>query len=589
MMKERRDVCNGLENEKSPYLQKHARDPIDWHPWGGEVFRKAEKEDRIVFLSIGYRSCHWCNVMHEESFSDPLVGRLLNEKLFSVKVDREERPDVDVHYMAACRRLTGGGGWPLSVFLTPGGKPFYAATYLPPRGRSGRAGLCELVTALADSWKERRSAVESLASDLAELLIREGSPSPGPVDKDLVGAARRLLAEAFDRDGGGFGGAPKFPMPHFLLFLLSRPSLDRESQEAVTMTLEAMARGAIRDQVGGGYHRYATDRAWEIPHFEKMLYDQAGMALAFLEAGRLLRRDDFVEEAAAVIDYVLADLASPEGAYYAAEDADSDGIEGAFYLWTDEELEALFGPERAAFDAHFRLVPAGKGEAGRALARVREGSPPGREAFRRRLQRARSTRCRPFRDEKVLTDWNGYFLAVLARSGAALKRGAYRKAAERGGRFLLETMRLPSGILGHAWRGGDLLRKGFLDDQAFAVLALIELYESSGNRMWLEEALALAEATQKVFGDASGAYRLAPRNDEGLLPPRLEGADGPYSSGNGVMALALARLGRLLRRPDLEARALKAVEAFGGVISARPLEHVTLLAARSLLEGGDCR
>ncbi|MBL3593894.1 MAG: thioredoxin domain-containing protein [Synergistaceae bacterium] len=580
-MRKEKTVANGLKDEKSPYLRKHAFDPIDWQPWGESLFRRARAEDRLIFLSVGYRSCHWCNVMHDESFSDPEVGRLVNEAVLAVKVDREERPDIDGHYMAACRHLTGGGGWPLSVVLTPEGKPVYAATYLPPRSRSGRVGLTELLSALADGWCERRQTLLSLAEDLHEAIAREGEPRPAPVPVKRIDEARQSLLAAFDGQEGGFFGAPKFPLPHLLLFLMNGADEKGQVRETVERTLEAMVRGALRDQLGGGYHRYATDRAWTVPHFEKMLYDQAGLAQAFLEAGRLWNRPDFLDETLGIIDYVLTDLASPEGVFFSSEDADSGGREGGFYLWTEEELADALGGDAEVFKASFGLV-AQEGPGFALTRRDGFGGPAG--AVRERLLAIRRKRPRPFRDEKVLADWNGHFLSALARAGAL--SASHLRVAGRGMAFLLDRMGLSSGILAHSWIDGELQPRGFLDDQAFVLQALVDLHEAGLAGPWCGEALALLDRTEQLFGHPSGAYRFAPEEATGLLPPRVEGADEAYSSGNGVMALVLARLGRLLDRRDLADRSLAVIEAFGDSVADQPWRHATLLTARTLLEEG---
>ncbi|MBM3297806.1 MAG: thioredoxin domain-containing protein, partial [Candidatus Aminicenantes bacterium] len=482
---------NRLAKEKNPYLLQHARNPVDWYPWGEEAFAAARRDDKPVFLSIGYATCHWCHVMERESFEDEEVARLLNEAFICVKVDREERPDLDHYYMSVCQLLTGSGGWPLTVLLAPDKSPFFAATYIPRENRAGRLGMKALIPRLREAWRSDPETVAAAAERIRQAMVRQTSPpdETPPAGTDLGEEAFRELEASFDGARGGFGPAPKFPVPHQLTFLLryARRTGRAEAESMAVRTLEAMSRGGLFDHLGGGFHRYSVDREWLVPHFEKMLSDQALQALAYAEGGLATNRPEFKETAERVLEYMLRDLVMPGGGFASAEDADSEGEEGKFYLWTEEEVRRILDPGEAEEAlAHFRVSPGGNfSEAGRAPdgKNILHLAPSGWEAVsgspggggsadrlagaRAKLLAARSRRLRPLRDDKVLADWNGLAVAALSVCGRELDRPDFLREAERTADFLGEKMRRPDGGLFHRYRNGEAAIPAFLDDYAF--------------------------------------------------------------------------------------------------------------------------
>jgi uncharacterized protein YyaL (SSP411 family) len=485
-------VPNRLAVEKSPYLLQHAGNPVDWEPWGEEAFERARHEDRPVFLSIGYSTCHWCHVMERESFEDPDTARLLNEAFVCVKVDREERPDVDAVYMTVCQMLTGHGGWPLTIVMTPDREPFFAATYIPRKSVAGRIGLVDLVPRIRALWDERRGDILRSAAGIREALARATElPEGAETGVAAMESAFRALRARFDPLQGGFGGAPKFPSPHNLLFLLRYADRTGEAaaREMVDLTLRRMRAGGIFDQLGHGFHRYSTDARWLLPHFEKMLYDQALLALACGEAAAALGSAEHARTAREVLGYVLRDLRDPAGGFHSAEDADSEGEEGRFYVWTEAELaealddeadrllaKAWFGVERAgnfADEATGRRTGANvlhlTGTPAETAVRAGldpEGAGARIEAIRERLLAARESRERPARDDKVLTDWNGMAIAALARCGAVLGEPEFVQAGREAAEFVLGHLRSPDGSLQHRWRDGEAAIPGFAEDYA---------------------------------------------------------------------------------------------------------------------------
>jgi uncharacterized protein YyaL (SSP411 family) len=516
---------NRLFLETSPYLLQHAHNPVDWHPWGDEAFEKARRLRRPVFVSIGYSTCHWCHVMEEESFEDEEIARFLNENYVAVKVDREERPDVDAIYMRAVQGFSGRGGWPLNVWLTPDRKPFFGGTYFPPRdGRYGPGtGFLEVLKALSDAWTSQASDVEEICEKAAAFIRQSLSPEGGgdlPGAEALAGAARLCQAH-YDHEHGGAAGAPKFPSQLPVRFLLRyhRRTGDRSYLSMAVRTLEAMAAGGLFDQAGGGFHRYSTDRVWLVPHFEKMLYDNALLAAAYLEGYQATGRKDFARVVRETLRFVERDMTSPEGAFYSATDADSPGEggrreEGAFFTWTPAEIEAALGPERArVVSRYFGVAPGGNFE-GRSILHVsaapeelaRELGIPEAELeavvaeAKELLYRARSARPAPIRDEKVLTAWNGLAISAHARAGLVLGDPRYVERARRAARFLLGNS-LRDGRLYRTWKDGEARHPGLLDDHAFLVAGLLDLYEASADLTWLEEAVALDAVVEERFED----------------------------------------------------------------------------------------
>jgi uncharacterized protein YyaL (SSP411 family) len=587
-------VANRLIREKSPYLRQHADNPVDWYPWGEEAFAAAAALAKPIFLSIGYSSCHWCHVMEKESFADDEVARLLNDSFISIKVDREERPDVDTHFMAVCQMLSGGGGWPLSVFLTPGRQPLLAGTYFPKESRFGLVGFKDLVLRIAGAWTARRRDLVNSAEQIATALRRTGDlPSGGPLSAETLDRAFAELREEFDDEHGGFGRAPKFPQPHRLTFLL-RYAVRAENPAAVEMverTLVVMRRGGIFDQLGFGFHRYATDSAWRVPHFEKMLYDQALLIMAYAEAYQLTRRTEFRRAVEEVAEYVGRDLTSEDGGFFTAEDADSEGEEGRFYLWDAEEVRSSLTPAESdlAFRA-FGIRP--EGNSGRTegpfagkniltLARppavlapelrISERELTVRlDAVRARLLEVRGSRPRPLKDTKILADWNGLMIAALAKAAGALGKAKYARAARRAVEFILQKMN-PGGRLCHRYAENEPAVPAFLDDYAFLIWGLIELYEAEFEVEHLAWALRLNEhLTDQFWDEAEGGYFLTSRDSLDLPFRRKESYDGAVPSGNSVMFGNLLRLGRLTGRPELEKRAGEIGAAFAGRMDRLP-------------------
>ena len=579
---------NRLAKEKSPYLLQHAGNPVEWYPWGEEAFERARAEDRPIFLSIGYATCHWCHVMEHESFEDPIVAALMNEAFVNVKVDREERPDVDQVYMTVCQILTGSGGWPLTIIMTPDKVPFFAGTYLPRETRFGRMGMVDLVPRVQQLWSSDRERALTSAGQIRDRLAAVAAPrGGGEVDQRLPNRAFAELEHRYDPVHGGFGTAPKFPAPHNLIFLArhSRLAGRPRALEMVERTLGAMRRGGIFDQVGFGFHRYSTDARWLLPHFEKMLYDQATMVLASVEAflaggGPLHRRT-----AAEVAAYVLRDMTSPDGAFYSAEDADSEGEEGLFYVWTDDELIEVLGPDDGAFAAtiwnalpegNFADEASGRHSGANILHRSADdpdaaaglGMDP--EAFAERLEAVRSTlfehretRVHPLKDDKVLADWNGLMAAALARAGRVFDEPAWVAAARRSVDFVEKSMRDGTGRLLHRFRDGELAVPAFLDDHAFLAWARLELYEATLDPVHLEAALALQEATDALFwDDAHGGYFFTADDGEQLLVRQKEVYDGAIPSGNSVAAMNLVRMARITGRTAFADRAARVFAAF---------------------------
>jgi uncharacterized protein YyaL (SSP411 family) len=583
---------NRLINEKSPYLQQHAHNPVDWYPWGSEAFQEAKRRDVPVFLSIGYSTCHWCHVMERESFEDEATAEALNNAFVCVKVDREERPDLDTVYMSACQMLTGRGGWPLTVVMTPEKEPFWAGTYLPRNMRYGMLGLQELISRVGRLWRTDRFRLVSEAAAVVEAL----SQIPAVADRATLGEAilceaYRRLSAAYDEENAGFGGAPKFPSPHNHMFLLRYHIRTRDANalKMVEATLNAMIRGGIHDHVGGGFHRYSTDAQWLVPHFEKMLYDQAMLLLTYVEAYQATKELAYADAAHDIAGYVLNSLRSPEGAFYSAEDADSEGEEGKYYTWTLEELVKELDEEEASI----AVKTYGVTELGNVLdrpganvlhladltARRDPGEARRQEKLARinaKLLRARNRRVKPFLDDKVLTDWNGLMIAALSKAGAALGEGSYVEAAENAAKFILK--RLYNGELLHRYRLGESAIPAFLDDYAYMMWGLIELYEATFDADYLVAARRLAhESIRHLWDKDLGGFRIS-RPLESQLPPVREAYDGAKPSGNSVMAMNLLRLGRAVDH-TLEVKAEQLFKAFAPLVGANPSSYTYLLCA----------
>ncbi|HSD28835.1 MAG TPA: DUF255 domain-containing protein [Vicinamibacteria bacterium] len=595
---------NRLARESSPYLLLHARNPVDWYPWGEEAFTRARTEDRPIFLSVGYSTCYWCHVMERECFSDPEIAHALNEGFVSIKVDREERPDLDEIYMSATQLMTRSGGWPNSVFLTHELKPFFAGTYFPPRDAMGRPGFPRVLAALREAWALRRPEILSQAEAVGEAMreqLAAGASTAGAPEAGLGDALVAALARRFDRRFGGFGHAPKFPSPSNLAFLLGRAKGgDGQAREMLVVTLDRMARGGLNDQLAGGFHRYSTDEAWLVPHFEKMLYDNAALAPLYAEAAPLAPGLGFERVARTTLDFLLGELRADEGGLLSAIDAETDGHEGAYYTWTKAELDAhlaeadpglfaaVYGTDGGPNFEGDRYVlslplPLAEAAAQRGLTpeALLERLAPGRAA----LLRARAARPRPLVDDKVLTDWNGLAISGLARTGAALGEPSYVDAAVRAARFALghRGTGASPGLL-HVHRGSVSRLAAFLDDYAFLIEGLLALEAATGDEAWLHEAVRLqAEQDARLLDEDGGGYFSA-AEDPRLLFRSKPGYDGAMSSGNGVAARNLLALLRRTGDERYRDEASEVLSAFGGAMNAAPLAHVTLVHAFEGLE-----
>lgn len=593
---------NRLIKEKSPYLLQHAYNPVDWYPWCEEAFEKARREDKPIFLSIGYSTCHWCHVMEKESFEDPEVARLLNETFVCIKVDREERPDLDAVYMEVCQLMTGSGGWPLTIIMTPDKKPFFAATYIPKKSRFGMMGLLELIPKIRDAWANRRAELLEASESILGAL-KGGVGGPAKVDgKKLLEQAYVRLYEEFDETHGGFGIQPKFPMAHRLSFLLRHYKRrgDRGALYMVEKTLQRIRYGGIFDQVGWGVHRYSTDQRWMVPHFEKMLYDQAALSIAYLEAHQATGKSFYAECAREIFEFTLRELYSPDGGFYTALDADSEGVEGKYYLWGWDELEAaLTQEELTALREYYNVSKEGNlgegvnilhAEVGLEDFAAEKGLDPDRlkavlEGARRKLFELRARRVRPGRDEKVLADNNGYMIAALAK-GAPILGTKFLGAAEDAARFVLSKMASPDGGLYHVHAGGEAYIQGLLNDYAYMVWGLIELYQATFKTEYLRHALRLNEYMLKHFwDDANGGFYLTSDTSEQLPVRPKEVYDGAIPSGNSVGFANLVRLSRMTGRVELEEKAGRLLEAVGAQLERSPEGFTHLLCGLDLALG----
>ncbi len=540
-------MSNRLSTERSPYLLQHAENPVDWRPWGPEVFEEAKRTDKPVLLSIGYSTCHWCHVMAHESFEDETVAQAVNAAFLPVKVDREERPDVDAVYMAACLAMNGSGGWPLTVLLTPDQKPFWAGTYLP------KDQLLHLLRKAARLWREDRAGVLVTGDTLTAHLQQEGQARPGTPSRELVRQAVSQFAQSYDERWGGFGAAPKFPTPHNLIFLLRYAQLAKEehAREMALHTLNNMYRGGLFDHVGGGFSRYSTDQHWLVPHFEKMLYDNALLTLAYTEAFQHTRCPIYGKITRRTLDYVLRELSGPQGGFYCGQDADSDGVEGKYYALTPDELaQALGGVDGLRFCQWYGITPEGNFE-GKSIPNLLGQSqfdqdPEDMAALREQVYAYRLSRTALHRDDKVLTAWNGLAMAALARAGLVLDEPWYLDAARQTAEFLAEKLTTSDGRLLARWRDGDAAHPGKLDDYAFLAYGLLELYSATFDASYLTRAVGLADCLLKLFfdGERGGFYPYA-SDGEQLLTRTKEAYDGAMPSGNSIAALVLFRLSRL--------------------------------------------
>ncbi|KRE32257.1 thioredoxin domain-containing protein [Paenibacillus sp. Soil724D2] len=596
---------NLLINEKSPYLLQHAYNPINWHSWNSEAFEIAKLENKPIFLSVGYSCCHWCHVMAHESFEDQIVADMLNKDFISIKVDREERPDVDHIYMAVCQAMTGQGGWPLTVFLTPEKKPFFAGTYFPRSRKYNRAGMVEIVAQIADKWKEDPDRIREVGDQVIQettsrlLEHRTG----GEVTEETLHEAFRLYDKMFDPEHGGFGSSPKFPTSHNLSFLLRyyQKTGNARALEIVEKTLDSMHRGGMYDHIGFGFSRYSVDEKWLVPHFEKMLYDNALLIMTYIEAYQVTGKEKYAEVAEQIITYVLRDMTDEGGAFYSAEDADSEGEEGKFYVWTPDEVEDVLGieegdlyselydiTESGNFEGH--NIPNLIGTTMESFAR-RKQIPLDElkqriEAARVKLFVHREQRIHPGKDDKILTAWNGLMIAALSKAARALDKPAYAEAAAKAAEFLLRELRREDGRLLARYRDGEAAFLGYVDDYAFLVCGLIELYEATFELRYLREAVQLNAEMLRLFGDEEkGGLFFYGSDAEQLLTRPKEIYDGAMPSGNGAAALNLQRLSRLTYDAKLSQAADEQLQAFAGAVASYPPGHALTLAALDFAYG----
>jgi hypothetical protein len=588
---------NRLARETSPYLQQHASNPVDWYPWGPEALETAVRLDRPIFLSIGYSACHWCHVMEHESFEDEAIAELMNRHFINIKVDREERPDLDQIYMSAVTAITGRGGWPMSVFLTPKLEPFYGGTYWPPSSRMGMPGFRDILTQVNAAWVNRRTDVERSARELTDAVVEmsRSTAEQQPLDESLLKSGQATRLRIADRVHGGFGDAPKFPHPMDLRLLL-RTAKRFNTPEAlgiVRLTLDKMAAGGIYDHLGGGFHRYSTDARWLAPHFEKMLYDNALLSTAYLEAFQVTHESRYAEVVRETLDYVLREMTDAEGGFYSTQDADSEGEEGKFFAWSEAEVVSVLGPEKGRlFSYCYDVTAQGNWEEKNILNRVKTHAQAARMLempetdlaevladCRRQLFAVREKRVHPGRDEKIMAGWNGLMISAMAQAGSVLSEPKFTSAAARAADFVLARMRGNDGQLLHTFKDGAARLNAYLDDYACVIEALVEVFQATFDAKYLDAALALAKDMLGRFADEQGGgFFFTPHNHEPLIARNKDLHDNATPSGNGTAAGALLRLAQLCGRSDLEQLAHRTLEMLSGEMA-----RVSMAAGQALL------
>ncbi|HWJ03586.1 MAG TPA: thioredoxin domain-containing protein [Verrucomicrobiae bacterium] len=591
-------IPNRLSQEKSPYLLQHAYNPVNWYPWGEAAFQEAKEKNKPVFLSIGYSTCHWCHVMERESFEDQEVADLLNSHFVSIKVDREERPDIDHIYMSVCQAMTGHGGWPLTVVMTPEQKPFFTGTYFPKHSRMGMPGLMDILKQISSRWESNRDDLLGIGNEVSEAI--QGhllTAEPGELSQYTLDQAYELLEKNFDAKFGGFGKAPKFPTPHNLAFLLRyhKSSGKPRALAMVETTLMSMAAGGIYDHVGFGFSRYSTDRQWLVPHFEKMLYDNALLAWVLLETYQVTKNTEYARRAQEIFTYVLRDMTSPEGGFYSAEDADSEGVEGKFYVWEPVEIRTLLGEELGSLYCQaYDITPQGnfegknipnliKADWHRLAQEHRLTLPELKHQMsvaRGKLFQAREQRIHPHKDDKILTSWNGLMIAALAKGSQVLNQPEYSNAAAKAVRFLLDNLVNSAGRLLARYRDGEAAYPAYVDDYAFLIWGLLELYEATFEISYLKQALSLnAQLLELCWDSEAGGLFMYGKDSEQLITRPKEVYDGATPSGNSVAALNFLRLARITGQTDLEEMTGQIFHAFAGTIGNYPAGYTFMLNA----------
>lgn len=595
---------NHLMNEKSPYLLQHVHNPVDWYPWNEDAFQKAKNKNKPIFLSIGYSTCHWCHVMAHESFEDPEIGRLMNDTFVSIKVDREERPDLDNIYMTVCQMMTGSGGWPLTIIMTPDKRPFFAGTYFPKESKYGRTGLKDLILNVKELWNTKPEEISNSADTIIDALqkISETSPSD-EINPDILDEAYESLSDNFDEVYGGFGTAPKFPTSHNLLFLLRywKRSGNERALNIVEETLNSMRNGGVYDHIGFGFHRYSVDQEWLVPHFEKMLYDQAMIAIAYIETFQATGNKKYKKTAEEIFEYILRDMKSGNGGFYSAEDADSEGVEGKFYVWGKDEIFEVLGDEDANLASKiFEITDEGNfseeanGEKTgvnilhltNSLEDMAEIFSISKEKLEERIDRirkklfiARGERIKPHKDDKILTDWNGLMIAALAKGAQVFENESYLKVALDAAEFILNNMCEDNRLL-HRFRENEAAIEGNLDDYAFLIYGLLELYEASFKSECLKTALSLNNILLEHFWDGKdGGFYFTPDFGEEILVRKKEIYDSAIPSGNSIQMLNLLRLSKITENEELKETAIQLEKAFSKQISKTPYGYTQFMVA----------
>lgn len=587
---------NRLINEKSPYLLEHAHNPVDWYPWGEEAFQKARREDKPIFLSVGYSTCHWCHCLAQESFEDEKTASLMNENFVSIKVDREERPEVDEIYMKAVQAMTGSGGWPLSVFLTPDLKPFYGGTYFPPVPQHGLPAFSHVLTHIATQWRENRAGLVKDAGEITAFLKQSyTTKSKGIPSEEILETGYANLISSYDPEYGGFGGSPKFPLPTYLMFLhrYYYRSKKRLALNSSLRTLDAMTAGGMHDHLAGGFHRYSTDRRWLVPHFEKMLYDNALLARAYVEAFQLTQNMAYAKTARDVLEWIMSEMTDPKGGFYSAQDADTAEGEGVYYTWTPEEIESVLDArEVEVVSYYYGINSKGNFDEGRTI--LHEENSPEKTAIKfnmkieeleklledtnSKLLTARHKRPRPHTDDKILTSWNGLAISAFAYAYQALREEVYLSVARNCADFILTHLKKKGKLL-RRYRAGDSAIDATLEDYSYLTQGLIDLYESSLDPHWIREAIAINQQMIELFWDnANGGFFFTSKRED--LPAEIkEDYDGPTPSGNSVAALNLLRLSEFTGNPELKEKAEKIFKVFNERIEAQPTAHTYMLSA----------